>query len=217
MKLDFKPEFIPLFPLKGALLLPNTKLPLNIFEAKYLEMIKDTIKSENRLIGMIQPLEISNKNSTTDNIETLYNIGCAGKITSFEEMEDGRYIITLTGYSRFFLNGVKDSRSPYLLGKVDWSRFSIDIEGTTLKEESKTDYFFEVISDYFTSKKISTDWDALKSADQETLVNSLSMLCPFENYEKQALLEAYNIVERKQVLTSLMKISSQNQGNDLVQ
>jgi len=217
MKLDFRPEFIPLFPLQGALLLPNTKLPLNIFETKYLEMIKDTIKSDNRLIGMIQPLEISNNNSIAENIETLYSIGCAGKITSFEELEDGRYMVTLTGFSRFFLDDLKDSHSSYLLGRVDWSRFSIDIEGTTLKEESKTDYFFEVISDYFTSKKISTDWDALKSADQETLVNSLSMLCPFESYEKQALLEAYSLVERKQVLTSLMKISSQNQGNDMLQ
>ncbi len=215
--MSFSPENIPLFPLTGALLLPNSRLPLNIFEPKYLEMIKDSLKSDHRLIGMIQPLENQEKNSGFKDVEEFYKIGCAGKITSYDELEDGRYMITLTGFSRFFLIDLKQKQSSYLLAKIDWSAFSIDLGSNPKKEISSTDTFFNVIANYFSSNKISADWNTLKNADQETLINSLSILCPFESYEKQALLEAYSLDDRKKVLTALMKISSQKQGTDIIQ
>ena len=217
MVMSFSPENIPLFPLTGALLLPRSRLPLNIFEPKYLEMIKDSLKSDHRLIGMIQPLENQERNSSSKDIEKFYKIGCAGKITSYDELDDGRYMITLTGFSRFFLIDLKQNQSSYLLAKIDWSDFSIDLENNPAKEMSGTDPFFSIIADYFSSNKISADWSNLKKADQETLINSLSILCPFESYEKQALLEAYSLDDRKKVLTTLMEISSQKQGNDIIQ
>ena len=103
MPVKFRNDKIPLFPLQGALLLPKARLPLNIFEPRYLQMVKDSLKSENRLIGMIQPLDRSNKKVTTITEASLYKIGCAGKIISFDELEDGRFMITLSGYSRFSL------------------------------------------------------------------------------------------------------------------
>ena len=124
--MSFSPENIPLFPLTGALLLPRSRLPLNIFEPKYLEMIKDSLKSDHRLIGMIQPLENQERNSSFKDIEKFYKIGCAGKITSYDELDDGRYMITLTGFSRFFLIDLKQNQSSYLLAKIDWSDFSIE-------------------------------------------------------------------------------------------
>ena len=215
--MSISPEHIPLFPLTGALLLPKSRLPLNIFEPKYLEMIKDSLKSDHRLIGMIQPVENQEKNSTFKDIEKFYKIGCAGKITSYDELDDGRYVITLTGFSRFFLVGLKQNQSSYLLAKIDWSNFSVDLGNNTEKEMPNTDPFFSIIADYFSSNKISTDWNTMKNADQETLINSLSILCPFKSYEKQALLEAYSLDDRRKVLTALMEISSQKQGTDIIQ
>ena len=104
-----------------------------------------------------------------------------------------------------------------MLAGIDWSDFSIDLENNPAKEMPGSDPFFSIIADYFSSNKISADWGNLKKADQETLINSLSILCPFESYEKQALLEAYSLDDRKKVLTTLMEISSQKQGNDIIQ
>ena len=104
-----------------------------------------------------------------------------------------------------------------MLAKIDWSAFSIDLGSNPKKEISSTDTFFNVIANYFSSNKISADWNTLKNADQETLINSLSILCPFESYEKQALLEAYSLEDRRKVLTTLMEISSQKQGTDIIQ
>ena len=216
MEFDLKPGLMPIFPLKGALLLPNTKLPLNIFEPKYLKMVNDVLKSDQRLIGMIQPLESHEKYSTPIVTSKLYSIGCAGRITSFEELDDGRYVITLSGVNRFRLVELIDKAS-YLEGQVDWSDFPIDKQKINVEGNNEADNFLNIISDYFSSQNISTDWNVLKSADQETLVNSLSMLCPFENDEKQALLEAYSLFDRKKMLSTLMEISSQKQGNDIMQ
>ena len=126
-------------------------------------------------------------------------------------------MITLLGYSRFSLIDLTEDKSGYLKAKIDWSNFSDDSESEKVEWEKNFDYFLEIVSGYFSAKNISTDWAALKNADHETLVNSLSMLCPFENYEKQALLEAHNITDRKNVLSTLMEMASQKQGNDIVQ
>ena len=217
MPVKFRNDKIPLFPLQGALLLPKARLPLNIFEPRYLQMVKDSLKSENRLIGMIQPLDRSNEKVTTITEANLYKIGCAGKIVSFDELEDGRFMITLSGYSRFSLVNINEDASGYLQAEVDWSSYSVDNETEKVEWDKNFDYFLEIVSSYFSAKNISTNWETLRNADHENLVNSLSMLCPFENYEKQALLEAHSLTDRKNVLSTLMEMASQNQGNDIIQ
>jgi Lon protease-like protein len=200
---DF-PKHIPLFPLSGVLLLPKSRLPLNIFEPKYLKMIEDVLATEHRFIGMIQPRP--NKNTKDSNLK-FNNVGCAGRLISFTETDDSRYLITLSGVSRF--NYVKnvDTFKPYINAEVEWNTFRDDGILETLPKSFNKDDFLEIISKYFTLTNLQTDWESLKKADDELLINSLSILCPFENDEKQALLEAKTIKERVKILTTLMEMS----------
>tara|TARA_B100001121_G_C18550934_1_gene555413 strand:+ start:188 stop:847 length:660 start_codon:yes stop_codon:yes gene_type:complete len=200
---DF-PENIPLFPLSGVLLLPKSRLPLNIFEPRYLKMIEDVLATEHRFIGMIQPRP--NKNTKDSNLK-FNNVGCAGRLISFTETDDSRYLITLSGVSRF--NYVKnvDTFKPYINAEVEWDTFRDDDILETLPKSFNKDEFLEIISKYFTLTNLQTDWESLKKADDELLINSLSILCPFENDEKQALLEAKTIKERVKILTTLMEMS----------
>ena len=202
------PDELPLFPLTGALLLPKSKLPLNIFESKYLKMLNDALKKEDRLIGMIQPLGeapvgVSHKRK-------LHQIGCAGRIVSFNETRDGRYLITLEGIIRFrFLEEMKKD-TPYLIGKVDWSNFKKDLEENKPDKNFDKEKFLKLLSKYFDSAQLSSDWESLKEADEELLINSLSMLCPFDPDEKQALLEAPELKYRRETLITLMEINLQD-------
>ena len=200
---DF-PENIPIFPLSGVLLLPKSRLPLNIFEPRYLKMIEDVLATEHRFIGMIQPKP--NKNTRDSNLK-FNNVGCAGRLISFTETDDSRYLITLSGVSRF--NYVKnvDTFKPYINAEVEWDTFRDDGILETLPKSFNKDAFLEIISKYFTLTNLQTDWESLKKADDELLINSLSILCPFENDEKQALLEAKTIKERVKILTTLMEMS----------
>ena len=200
---DF-PENIPIFPLSGVLLLPKSRLPLNIFEPRYLKMIEDVLATEHRLIGMIQPRP--SENSEDSNLK-FNNVGCAGRLISFTETDDSRYLITLSGVSRF--NYVKnvDTFKPYINAEIEWDSFRDDGILETLPKSFNKDEFLEIISKYFTLTNLQTDWESLKKADDELLINSLSILCPFENDEKQALLEAKTIKERVKILTTLMEMS----------
>ncbi len=200
---DF-PENIPIFPLSGVLLLPKSRLPLNIFEPRYLKMIEDVLATEHRLIGMIQPRP--SENSEHSNLK-FNNVGCAGRLISFTETDDSRYLITLSGVSRF--NYVKnvDTFKPYINAEIEWDSFRDDGILETLPKSFNKDEFLEIISKYFTLTNLQTDWESLKKADDELLINSLSILCPFENDEKQALLEAKTIKERVKILTTLMEMS----------
>ena len=200
---DF-PENIPIFPLSGVLLLPKSRLPLNIFEPRYLKMIEDVLATEHRLIGMIQPRP--RENSEDSNLK-FNNVGCAGRLISFTETDDSRYLITLSGVSRF--NYVKnvDTFKPYINAEIEWDSFRDDGILETLPKSFNKDEFLEIISKYFTLTNLQTDWESLKKADDELLINSLSILCPFENDEKQALLEAKTIKERVKILTTLMEMS----------
>lgn len=210
---DF-PSTIPLFPLPSALLLPRARLPLNIFEPRYLAMIEDALKTDHRLIGMIQPRETP-KDKTAD---CLQKIGCAGRITSFSETEDGRYLITLSGISRFRLGETHDGFKPYLTANVDWSSFAADRGGADVDSRFDRPKFLRTLSRFFDATSLSTDWDSLKEADEELLVNSLSMLCPFEPAEKQALLEAPDLANRRETLVTLMEFAvAGDPGDDLLQ
>lgn len=203
------PETIPLFPLPGALLLPRALLPLHIFEPRYLAMLEDCLKTPHRLIGMVQPLE-----NGISGQSRLHEIGCAGRVTQFSETEDGRYMITLSGMSRFRIKREVTGFSPYVKSDVGWSDFTRDLG----KEEEDPNFdrqtFLKLLSRYFEAAALQTDWGSLEEADDELLINSLSMLCPFSVEEKQALLEAPRLTDRRETLAALMEFTCRGGASD---
>lgn len=187
------PDTLPLFPLPGALLLPRGRMPLHIFEPRYLAMVDDALKTRSRMIGMIQPLG-----------EGLHTIGCAGRLTSFTETDDGRYLITLTGISRFRLVREVSGFAPYLKGDVDWSDFDRDLGHAEADPTLDRAAFLEDLGRYLEANDLQTDWSSLKEAEDEMLVNALCMLLPFAPEDRQALLEAPRLTDRREILTALI-------------
>lgn len=192
------PDTIPVFPLPGALLLPRSHLPLHLFEPRYLQMLDDILKTEHRLIGMIQPFGKDNK---------LHSIGCAGRVTAFSETDDGRYMITMSGNSRFRILNEVDGFTPYRRCKVSWKGFERDLGGVEHDERFDRPKFMAALGRYFEEENLSTDWESLQEADDELLINSLAMLCPFEPEDKQALLEAPSLTTRRETLMTLIEFS----------
>jgi Lon protease-like protein len=201
------PEVINVFPLPGALLLPRARLPLHIFEPRYLAMLDDTLKTEHRLIGMVQPRAR----------EGLQAIGCAGRLTGFSETEDGRYMVTLTGISRFRVRSRVDSFAPYLKYAVSWEGFDRDRGKGETDAAFDRKSFLALLGRFFAAQGMSTDWSVLEQADDELLINSLSMLSPFEVEDKQALLEAPSLVTRRETLVTLIEYALRTQGEDKLQ
>jgi len=201
------PQIIPVFPLPGALLLPRSRLPLHIFEPRYLAMIQDVLKTPERLIGMIQT-------SSHNEQERMQTIGCAGRLTQFSETEDGRYMITLTGVSRYRIRDEVKGFTPYRRFEVDWKGFGGDQAATEKDPKFDRKAFFELLARYFESRGLSTDWDTLKDADDELLINSLSMLLDFETEEKQALLEAPSLVTRRETIITLLEYTLRGGDSD---
>ncbi len=208
------PDNIALFPLPGALLVPRARLPLNIFEPRYLAMLEDVLKTPHRLIGMVQPVD-----SRDDSPEKrLHTIGCAGRLIAFSETEDGRYMITLGGASRFRISELHKGFAPYLRADVDWSGFERDLGKPESDPLLDREGFLEILRRFLEATGLKSDWDSLKSADDELLINSLSMLCPFDIEDKQALLEAPTLVDRRETLVTLMEFALANGGeSDVVQ
>jgi Lon protease-like protein len=208
MKQTDLPDTLPLFPLPGALLLPRARLPLHIFEPRYLAMLEDCMKTPHRLIGIIQPREGPNGE------KRLSAIGCAGRLTGFSETEDHRYMITLTGVSRFRLRAEVEGFTPYKRAHIDWQAFARDLG----REESDKDFarepFLALLARYFATRDLGTDWSGIKAADTELLINSLSMLLPFGPEDKQALLEAPSLVTRRETLVTLLEIALHSDGRD---
>ena len=200
------PEALPLFPLSGALLLPRGRLPLNIFEPRYLAMFDDALKSPGRIIGMIQPMG--------EDEGKMHAIGCAGRITSFTETEDRRYMVVLTGVSRFRLKGLQDGFSPYLRGTVEWAGFERDLGKAEHDPALRRDRFLGLLTRYFETEDLKTDWEALQEAEDELLINSLSMLLPLDPEDKQALLEAPSLVTRRETLVTLMEYALLSRGGE---
>lgn len=196
------PDMLSLFPLPGALILPRGRLPLHVFEPRYLAMVDDALKTSERLIGMIQPIG-DDKGADT----RLHQIGCAGRVTSFTETEDGRYMITLTGVSRFRLGAVEQGFAPYLRTKADWGSFGADLGQPEHDTTLDRDAFLSLLERYFDLAELQTDWESLRSAEDELMVNALSMLCPFEAEDKQALLEAPSLTTRRETLVTLMEFA----------
>ncbi len=196
------PSVVPLFPLPGALLLPRARLPLHLFEPRYLAMLDDVLKSSDRLIGMIQPRDVPGSNE-----KRLHAIGCAGRVTAFSETEDGRYMITLTGISRFRVAREVEGFSPYRRAEVDWAPFNRDLGAQESDPEFQRKPFLALLGRYFQAQELSTDWGSLKEADDELLINSLSMLCPLPPEDRQALLEAPTLTTRRETLVTLFEFA----------
>lgn len=205
------PETIAVFPLSGALLLPRAKLPLHIFEPRYLQMLEDAMKTKHRLIGMVQPREVPGSME-----KRLHSIGCAGRLTGFSETEDGRYMVTLTGISRFRVLQEITGFTPYRRCTVDWTPFARDLGDSEEDKGFDRAPFLATLGRYFRAMDLSTDWGSLKEADAELLINSLSMLCPFEPEDKQALLEAPSLETRRETLVTLFEFSLRGGTGDEV-
>jgi len=195
------PEIIPVFPLPGALLLPRSRLPLHLFEPRYLAMLDDTLKTPGRLIGMVQPNKVPGRDGGTG----LHTIGCVGRVTQFSETEDGRYMITLSGLSRFRVVEEVEGFTPYRRAKVSWSGFERDMGPADSDPGFDRERFMNLLSRYFQARELQTDWESLREAEDELLINSLSMLLGFEPEDKQALLEAPSLSTRRETLVTLIE------------
>ncbi|MEY8803362.1 LON peptidase substrate-binding domain-containing protein [Leisingera sp. XS_AS12] len=196
------PDTIPVFPLPGALLLPRTRLPLHIFEPRYLQMFEDTLKTRHRLIGMVQPVP-----GERDGATVLHSIGCAGRVTQFSETEDGRYLVTLSGVSRFRLSQEASGFTPYQRFDVCWQGFDRDLGRSEADETLDRGPFLNLLERFFAAQNLSTDWEALREAEDELLINSLAMLLEFDPEDKQALLEAPCLATRRETLVTLIEFA----------
>ena len=202
------PTILPIFPLPGVLLLPHGRLPLRIFEPRYLAMTRDALAGE-RLIGMVQPSDpvVSDANPP------VYPIGCAGRITSFTETDDGLFLITLTGISRFRIREELPLLEGYRRVVPEWADFARDLEADENAGFDR-DRLIRGLKGFFQHHQISADWDAIASTPVERLVTSIAMMCPFEPSEKQALLEASDLDNRARLLTAIVEMAVLNRSSD---
>jgi Lon protease-like protein len=199
------PQVIPVFPLDGSLLLPRGQLPLNIFEPRYLNMVDDAIAGD-RIIGMIQTF------GGTRARPMLAPIGCAGRVTSYAETSDGRYLITLTGVMRFKVVNELSVQTPYRQIRADYAAFEEDLRGPGDDSIFDRHRFLAALKAYLRRHSLDVDWETAEAAPEEALINSLSMALPFEPAEKQALLEAPDLGERREALTALLEIDAAEPG-----
>ena len=198
---DKLPERIPLFPLRDTVLLPGGDLPLNMFEPRYRAMTQWAM-STNRIIGMIQP---HNKDGD------LYAIGCAGRITQFQEVDDGRYLITLHGVSRFTLKHKQITSDHYWLGDVDWSDFTADRQNScALPNHLTRDHIKPLLQRFMDKHDLAIDWDQAAHIPDERFYALLSMVAPFSAAEKQALLESIDFPTRCTLLVELLQMAISN-------
>lgn len=202
------PVAVPVFPLTGALLLPRGVLPLNIFEPRYLAMVKDAMAASgaaNRIIGIIQP-------RADGEPPPLYDVGCLGRISDYRETDDGRILIALVGVSRFRIQAELDRTTLYRQVMADYHGFGDDRDEPDPLAAAARAGLEEELRAYLDLNGLSADWDAVKAADDESLVTTLASVCPFDPVEKQALLEASNLPARAATLTALMTFAQGGGG-----
>jgi Lon protease-like protein len=202
------PTTLPIFPLPGVLLLPHGRLPLRIFEPRYLAMTRDALAGD-RLIGMVQP----NDPVVSDANPPVYPIGCAGRITSFTETDDGLFLITLTGINRFRIREELPLLEGYRRVVPEWTDFARDLEADENSGFDR-DRLIRGLKGFFQHHQISADWDAIASTPVDRLVTSIAMMCPFEPSEKQALLEASDLDDRARLLTAIVEMAVLNRSSD---
>lgn len=214
----FDPEFdqlpmrIPIFPLPSALLLPGGQLPLNVFEPRYLAMVKHALATPTRLIGMVQPRDLAG--DATAEEPPLFETGCAGRVSFFQESDDGRFVIALNGVCRFHRLDQQLDRNGFLVADVDWRPFANDLRMDISALDR--DPLMDVLRRYFDLKGFETDWTQIENSDNHQLLATLSMVCPFEVAEKQALLEADSMASRADLLIAMMEMAIHDEtgGND---
>jgi hypothetical protein len=198
------PELIAVFPLPGALLLPRGQMPLNIFEPRYLAMIDDAFRDGHRMIGMIQP-DIAHSQKKEDKPK-LFRVGCAGRITQLAETGDGRYVLELTGISRFKVVEELTVQTPYRQCKVDFFSFADDFTARKGEDAVNREALLEVLTDFLKANNLKVDWEGVESAPNEALVNALAMMSPYGAAEKQAMLEAPNLKTRAEILIAITEM-----------
>lgn len=205
LRLSDLPDTLPLFPLVGVLLLPGGRLPLNVFEPRYLAMTVDALATPGRLIGMIQPTEPELPGRSP----ALYPLGCAGRIVSFQETEDGRNLITLLGICRFAIAEEIEPVRGYRRVRPDFRAWAADLEPADrpLGEDWARDRFLATLKAYFGRHRIEADWKAINEAPDERLLTTLAMICPFAAAEKQALLEARTPRDRADTMLALLEMA----------
>ena len=200
---DELPTEFAIFPLPGALLLPGGKLPLNIFERRYLAMIDDALAS-GRVIGMIQPDELR---PATPAGPALYRVGCLGRLSSFSESDDGRYLVTLTGLVRFTIAVELEMQRGFRRVRADMSRYRTDLNEQAVQAVGRQE-LLGALRAYFTTRGFDANWDVINDMPDDQLVTTLAMVCPFDPAEKQALLEAPELSDRAQTLLTLLQMGA---------
>jgi len=197
--LDALPKVIPVFPLAGVVLLPRGVMPLNIFEPRYLEMVRDAMAGE-KLIGMLQPRVAEERGRSP----ALFDVGCIGRVTECAETDDGRMLIELTGLRRFKVARELQVVTPYRQVVADYAGFTADTGEPVAVNAVARAALEETLRSYLDATGLSADWDAVSGADDESLISTLAAVCPFEPAEKQAILEAADLPSRAATLTALM-------------
>ena len=207
------PVRIPVFPLRGAILLPRAHLPLNVFEPRYLAMI-DAVMAGERMLGIIQPNDTSGDmpESPAGSVAPLKTVGCAGRVTAYQELDDGRLLISLTGICRFATVREAPTSTPFRQFDVDYHRFESDFERGAGEASVDRDGLLSVLKAFLDAKSLEADWSAITNAPTELLINSLSIISPFGAEEKQALLEAPDLKGRAKVLTTLAQMELASDG-----
>lgn len=206
------PDTLPIFPLSGVLLLPGGKLPLNVFEPRYLAMVFDALAGH-RMIGMVQPLQpggyAGDGLPTDDGRPKVHKVGCAGRIVNFNETEDGRLLLALSGVCRFEIVRELDlAQGGYRRVSTVFSPFRADLDHADEAVDLDRERLMAGLAAFFRSRNLSTDWDAVKQAADASLVSSLSMVLPFGPSEKQALLEAADATARAKLLTAFLEMNA---------
>jgi Lon protease-like protein len=194
------PATLPIFPLHGALLLPRGKMPLNVFEPRYLAMVEDALATRDKLIGMVQPLPKESPAST----QPVYPVGCAGRIATWSETDDGRFLISLNGICRFAIGEEIATARGYRRVKADFDPYAVDFDAPADGGFDRT-RLLAGLRAYFTAEGLQGDWDTIVAAPDERLVNTIAMLCPFAAVEKQTLLESAGLAERAKALIAIVE------------
>jgi Lon protease-like protein len=212
--IDVLPPEVPVFPLRGAILLPRANLPLNIFEPRYLQMFEDAISGP-RLVGIIQPArEAGGEESPEGRGVPLRSVGCAGRITAFQEVDDGRLLVSLTGVCRFTATHEIASHRKYRICAANYQKFKVDLVPGAGEELVDRESLVTALKAYLEIRNLKADWATVSRATNEQLVNSLSIMSPYGAEEKQALLEATDLKTRADVLVALaeMEIAAGGSG-----
>ncbi|WP_026296760.1 LON peptidase substrate-binding domain-containing protein [Hirschia maritima] len=208
------PSVVPIFPLESAIVFPRGNLPLNIFEPRYLNMVDDAMYSD-RVIGMIQPyMPKSDQDQKIIENPPIMKVGCIGRINSYSETDDGRYMINLRGMCRFHIVEEQEMSKPYRTANVLYDNYAADMKPNSPADpDISRDGLIDALKTYLANNAIKTDWDAVKDAPMETLINALASGCPFSTMEKQMLLEMHSLQERGEALVSLLLMdASGNSG-----